>query len=583
MVVAGGEIGAWVGLFLSITFVLAIIGIAQLLLARGVFSPSVTRKVVHIGVAHWWLIAMLSIDSLPVALIGPVAFVVINALSYRLHLFSAMEHRERRRNLGTIYFPIALTVLVGLTWGGLFPRWYGLVAILVLGWGDGVASLAGEWWSNHHCGGTFRVVGGRKSIVGTAAMFIFTIGVTTLVVWLFSGPLTHATTTGSVSASWASLQETVRRIGSRTWVGRATDSTVLWALSRLDAAVRIIITHAVEVVPVPPFPLSWTLNPTSIVALALIIAAGATATELLTPWGLDNLTVPAVVFATLALLAPIPEAWLVRIAWAVCLNISLATAAYTKKALTPHGAVATAGVGMAIYCSGGAFYWSVLVAFFISSNLIGRLSARGERDSARREAAQAINAKGDERDAVQVLANGGIATLMAICHAFTGKPIYMLGFAISVAAATADTWASEIGILSTREPVSILTWRPIPRGTSGGVSVLGLIAGAAGALFIALWFAVGYVFTYRWDLAEVLSIVAAISGGGFAGSIADSLLGATVQAQYYDKTRNRRTERRVNTKGEANTLVKGFHLFTNDAVNALSGAVAVVVLFAIVG
>ncbi|MDA3950820.1 MAG: hypothetical protein PF508_16560, partial [Spirochaeta sp.] len=69
-------IGQWGGLALSYLFIFTVIGAAQVLLRRKIVGPAVTRKIVHIGVAHWWLIAMLTITDLAVALIGPVSFIV---------------------------------------------------------------------------------------------------------------------------------------------------------------------------------------------------------------------------------------------------------------------------------------------------------------------------------------------------------------------------------------------------------------------------------------------------------------------------------------------------------------------------
>lgn len=598
-IVAG--IGQWGGLLISFLFIFAVIGVAQVLLATGLLSAAATRKVVHIGVAHWWIIAMVFIEDPAVALIGPVSFILINWYSYRKHVFAAMEHEVQRRNLGTIYFPVALTILVLLTWSGLFPRWYGLAAILVLGWGDGTASLVGEGLGRR-AGGRFTVPGGTKSVGGTTAMFFMTGIVATVVIFLFSGPLAGVVATnpppgtpvaGTGTGPWSRLVGGIMTAAGDTWIGQPTDSPVLFALSRLDSLARVLVERATAAAPQSMVgaagaaglqldPVAWSLDPTTMLAIALVIAAAATAVELLTPWGLDNLTVPLTVFAVLALVAPLPEEWIVRLAWAVGLNVAAGVGAYLHGSVTAAGAVTGAGVGMVIYLAGGGFYWSILMAFFGSSSVIGRATGRRGPARARRQAAEALHAKGSRRDAVQVLANGGLGAAMAAAHALTGRPIFMLGYAIAMAAATADTWASEIGVLSRRDPVSILTLRPIPRGTSGGVSPLGLGASTGGALFIGLWFAAGYLVVHGWNGVELVAMVAAITGGGFLGSLVDSVLGATVQAQYWNEVARRHTERRHGPDGTPNRLVKGFHYVTNDAVNALSGVLATAALFVVV-
>ncbi|MFW6214077.1 MAG: hypothetical protein ACOC8L_14375, partial [Spirochaetota bacterium] len=182
----------WLGLVVSFAFVFGFIGLAQLLLKRGVMSASATRKVIHIGVSHWWLLAMIFFDRWEFA-IGPVAFVLINLLSYVLRLFPAMEHEKRSRNLGTIYFPIALTGMVLVTWGGPIPIWMGGLAILTLGYGDGLASLAGE----RSAGVRFTIFGNSKSLRGTLVMFAAATVVAAVFLTVFAGA--HSLLVGEAS------------------------------------------------------------------------------------------------------------------------------------------------------------------------------------------------------------------------------------------------------------------------------------------------------------------------------------------------------------------------------------------------
>ena len=215
-----------VGVVISFGFVFAVIGVAQLLLRSGRLSASATRKVVHVGVAHWWLLAMCFFDRWEFAIIGPVAFVAINLASYLLRLFPAMEHEQRSKNLGTIYFPIALTATVLLTWAGPVPVWVGGVGILVLGYGDGMAAVIGERSTR----GRFPIVGTMKSAAGTATMFAFSAAVVTVFLLVFADPATLIAPGASAAAS--------------------------------------------------------------IALTAIVVAAAATVVEVVTPFGLDNLTVP---------------------------------------------------------------------------------------------------------------------------------------------------------------------------------------------------------------------------------------------------------------------------------------------------
>ncbi len=569
-----------VALFASYIFIFAIIGVSQLLLVRRAISPSVTRKIVHIGVAHWWFFAMYFMDSLALALIGPVSFIAINYISYKRHVFKAMEHEIPEKNLGTIYFPIALTILVILTWAGPFPKWYGLLAILVLGWGDGMASLIGESIGSRDGALRFPVAGGEKSVAGSAAMMIAAGSVATILVWLYTGPL--AATTGTVGVGfglWRRMVTWFMAAAEQTWIARPTDTAVVNALGRLDAVARIVAERIAGYVPVTTGvidPATWNRAPTTIAAIGLLVAATAALAELATPRGLDNITVPLVAFTVVAVVLPLPSEWIVRAAWALGLNLRAASVAYLRRSIAADGAAAAVVVGFLIYVAGGVFYWALLMAFFASSTALGKLGKQRKHD------ARSLHTKGEHRDAIQVLANGGFATLMAVLHALSGRPIFMLGFAIALAAANADTWASEVGVLSSREPVNILTGKRVSRGTSGGISALGLLASAGGALFIALCFAAGYWITTGWNGVEMAALVAAVAGGGFLGSVVDSVLGATIQAQYWDSIRRRHTERPRNAQGLPNRLVRGFHVVTNDAVNALSGAIGSLVLIGLV-
>lgn len=162
----------WIGIIVSFVFVFGILGIAQLLAAVRLLSPPVSRKFVHIGVSHWWIVAVPFFDSLAFAVVGPIAFIVLNAISLKRQLFSAMEmpgEPGKPFNLGTVFFPVSLLILVLLTFLTDLPRWLGGLAILVLGWGDGMAAIVGMVAGTRR----YTVFGQRKSPLGSLAMFLF--------------------------------------------------------------------------------------------------------------------------------------------------------------------------------------------------------------------------------------------------------------------------------------------------------------------------------------------------------------------------------------------------------------------------
>ena len=213
----------WIGLAAGFLFIFAVIGVAQSLWRLGLVASTVSRKIIHIGVSNWWLIAMYFHDTAVFASVGPVVFIGLNYYSHRTRLFAAMEDEAARTNLGTVYFPISLLVLVLLSFGGPMPVYVAGIGILALGYGDGLASLLGRWLGTRQ----FPVLGGYKSLVGTLTMF----GASAVVAGLFTY-LAHPAYGGT--------------------------------------------TIAALLVP------------------ALLTAAAATIVEFLTPYGLDNLSVPIV-------------------------------------------------------------------------------------------------------------------------------------------------------------------------------------------------------------------------------------------------------------------------------------------------
>lgn len=250
-----------------------------------------------------------------------------------------------------------------------------------------------------------------------------------------------------------------------------------------------------------------------------------------------------------------------RWAAALLLGGAIATAARRRAALSPSGAVGAAAVGAAIFGADGLRESSLLLLFFGSSTALSRLSGH-EDDSAR---------AGPRRTLAQVLANGGLPAALALLGLWRPSPRLDAAYAGALAAANADTWATEIGALSTSTPRLITTGQPAPGGVSGAVTPLGTLASLAGALTIG---ALHAAFERRAGAALRLG------AAGFAGALTDSVLGATLQAVYTCRVCGERTEDRAHAHdagAPSLTLVRGIPPMTNDTVNAcasLTGALA---------
>jgi uncharacterized protein (TIGR00297 family) len=231
--------------------------------------------------------------------------------------------------------------------------------------------------------------------------------------------------------------------------------------------------------------------------------------------------------------------------------------------LDSGGAAATFILGTIVFGVGRLTFTVPILTFFVLSSLLSAAGGRSKKQVA------SVAAKGGRRDVWQVLANGGIPGVMLLAWYFYDLDLFYLLFIGALAAVTADTWGTEIGMLSRPYPRSILTLRRVPAGTSGGVSALGLAGSALGAVVLVLVAAASRP-AATFGMREFL--IVALSG--FAGALADSVFGAALQAQYRCPICDKMTEKKNHCRGERTQFVRGYRWIDNDVVNllcALSG------------
>lgn len=234
--------------------------------------------------------------------------------------------------------------------------------------------------------------------------------------------------------------------------------------------------------------------------------------------------------------------------------------AWRVKALSGNGAWAASIVGGLIFGLGGLSWTVLLLAFFISSSVLSRTFAR------RKLKLHKNFAKGSQRDWTQVLANGGLCSLLVIIHILFPEQLWpWIAYAGAIATVNADTWATELGVLSPTPPHLITTGQIMVHGTSGGITPLGTLATLSGSVLIALFTA---LFTPQIEFSICVAIVVV---AGFAGSLLDSLLGATVQAIYECIHCAQETELYPQHYcGRETLLAHGFSWCNNDLVNFIS-------------
>ncbi len=249
---------------------------------------------------------------------------------------------------------------------------------------------------------------------------------------------------------------------------------------------------------------------------------------------------------------------LLQILVGLVLASTAAFAARRLRTLTRGGAYAAAVLGTLVFGLGG-WQWAVLLlAFFILSSALSRLFKR-----AKRRAEQEKYAKGSERDEMQVLANGGVAGLFVLLHAAFPQAAWpWAGFAGALAAVNADTWATELGVLNPGLPRLITSLgKPVEKGTSGGISLVGTLASLGGAAIIGLLAA-------SLSAPPSSNLLWIIALAGLAGSLVDSLLGATLQAIYFCPKDQEETEKHpLHTCGTPTVQVRGWSWLDNDWVN----------------
>ena len=256
-----------------------------------------------------------------------------------------------------------------------------------------------------------------------------------------------------------------------------------------------------------------------------------------------------------------------RLLPAFALSLVVAALARWRGSLSASGSLGALIVGTVIFGFGGWDWGAQLGIFFVTSSLLSHF-----KEGQKQEIAEKFE-KGHRRDMGQTLANGGLGMVLAVGSQLWPDAVWLALFVGAMATVTADTWATELGTLSRRPPRLITTGKRVPVGTSGGVSPLGTTVSLAGGLLIGL--AAGAL------APSLLLGVALLMGafGGLAGSLFDSLLGATVQQIYFCDVCGKETEKQQHC-GKPTRPLRGWAWLNNDLVNlfaSLAGGIVAAV------
>ncbi|KAI9368047.1 integral membrane protein DUF92-domain-containing protein [Aspergillus egyptiacus] len=243
----------------------------------------------------------------------------------------------------------------------------------------------------------------------------------------------------------------------------------------------------------------------------------------------------------------------------ILIIVALVHRAYSRKSLTPLGLVAAVLTAIAH----AANPWSLPLVLLLVFYLGGTKATKVKHDIKAHLTLSATGSHGGEgsRTHIQVLANSIVATVLSVLHAYTlrkgdadtaagaiaqcfsnghhAADLLVVGIVANYAAVAADTFSSELGILSKSPPrlITSPTLRVVPPGTNGGVTATGLLAGMFGAFTIGLTTAILLPLcgSFSSTFSDRVTWIVATTVWGTFGSILDSLLGGLFQASVVDK------------------------------------------------
>lgn len=260
----------------------------------------------------------------------------------------------------------------------------------------------------------------------------------------------------------------------------------------------------------------------------------------------------------------LPYFFLIIFAFMVLLSIIL----HKTKQLTISGSIVASLLGTVVTLAFGTGGLLVYVFLIVTAGILSQINKNNQIYIE----AEELQEKGSQRDSSQVFANGGIAFVLAFIYILQPSVIILIMFGASICESVCDTASGEVGMLFNGRTVSIITGTPQKSGLSGGVSFEGTLGGFVASIITAMIWYTSF-FTTGFSTITYFFIVIVT---GFSGCIVDSLLGATIQAHYYDKENKKITERSHDKDSHKLPLVKGKAFFNNDMVNFFSNLFSVI-------
>lgn len=271
------------------------------------------------------------------------------------------------------------------------------------------------------------------------------------------------------------------------------------------------------------------------------------------------------------------------------LVVGLALKAHRSRGLTNLGIAASGVTGLVHTHHPTLLPFTLLAGFYLTSSKFTKLKA-----DIKAKLTQHANGEGGgegPRNATQVFANSIVGSILILLHthvyyfgdgSYPWSNLLLIGIISHYAAVCADTWSSELGILSKSNPFLITTLKPCPKGTNGGVSPLGLgVAVGAGAFIGTL--SSFFLYSPTKQFVQFSTLIAFTSVVGLFGSVLDSVLGATLQQSVVSADKNIIVEGEGGGKlegiesGKEYKVVSGYDILSNNQVNLATSAITAAV------
>ena len=297
----------------------------------------------------------------------------------------------------------------------------------------------------------------------------------------------------------------------------------------------------------------------------LVIGALSVGIELISGFGLDNITLPLLV-ATFTYISTAFYAETVKYFLPIALTPLIISFVVERKNLTRGGTIAAIFLDIAVSISLGNLGFLLLLTFLVLGILTDKL---------KRKNTECKEEKSSRRDASQVFANGLVPIVCAAIYFAIGERAFLLAFVAALAEALGDTAASSLGSHS-KSTFDLFKFRKCEQGISGGVSLIGTLSAVIFSAIIPLIaFAFGLISPFEMIIATAIAIL---------GVFFDSLLGSLLQAKFRCSACGALTEKREHC-GAPTEFVSGIRFIRNDTVNAIStlftAAVVIVLLLAL--